>query len=48
VNCYNRVNLEYCPTEEMIADIITKGLSHEQFHDLCTKLSVVPMSYLLN
>ena len=36
------VKLEYCPTEE-IADIFTKGLSHEQFRNLRTKVGVVSM-----
>ena len=26
-----RVELEYCPTEKMIADILTKGLPQDQF-----------------
>ena len=25
------VKLQYCPTEEMIADMLTKGLSHDRF-----------------
>ena len=29
------VKLQYCPTEEMIADILTKGLPQEQFKKLC-------------
>ena len=30
VNCDNE-KFEYCPTEDMMADMFTKGLSHEQF-----------------
>ena len=25
------IKLKYCPTKEMIADILTKGLNHERF-----------------
>ena len=35
------VKLEYCPTEEMTADIFTKGLNREQFCKLRTKAGVV-------
>ena len=27
------VELKYCPTNDMIADMLTKGVSHEKFHD---------------
>ena len=29
--------LEYCPTVKMVADILTKGLSHESFCKHCDK-----------
>lgn len=35
------VKLEYCPTEEMTADIFTKGLSREQFCKLRNKTGIV-------
>jgi len=35
------VKLEYCPTEEMVADIFTKALANEQFRKLQTKVGVV-------
>ena len=27
----NRINIEYCPTEDMIADTLTKALNEKQF-----------------
>ena len=39
VNCGN-VKLEYCPTEDMMADMFTKGLSREQFSNFDTKLEL--------
>jgi len=29
--CRTSIKLEYCPTSEMIADILTKGLNRERF-----------------
>ena len=34
------VQLKYCPTEEMTADMLTKGLSHDQFVKLQAQLQV--------
>ena len=36
------VNLKYCPTEEMIADILTKPLSKGKFTLLRTKMGLQP------
>ena len=36
------INLEYCPTREMAADIFTKGLAREQFCTLRSKTGIVP------
>lgn len=30
-----KINLEYCPTEDMTADILTKGLNRELFVKHC-------------
>ena len=38
------VKLEYCPTTEMTADILTKGLSRESFDKLCEKSGVVELT----
>ncbi len=32
----NTIELQYCRTDDMIADILTKGLTHEKFSRLCT------------
>jgi hypothetical protein len=37
------IKLEYCPTEEMTADIFTKGLSREQFCKLRDKAGIVEL-----
>ena len=38
------VQLKYCPTVEMMADMLTKGLSHDQFVKLqyFTGIKVMP------
>ena len=36
------VNLKYCPTEEIIADILTKPLSKRKFTLLHTKMGLQP------
>ena len=35
------IKLEYCPSKEMIADFLTKGLLREQFCYLCEKAGIV-------
>ena len=37
----NIVKIKYCPTEEMVADIFTKGLSCEQFCKLRKKAGII-------
>ena len=37
------INLEYCPTQDMIADSLTKGLPRPQFEKLRLKLGVVKL-----
>ncbi len=32
----NTIELQYCRTDDMIADILTKGLTHEKFSRLYT------------
>ena len=39
----NVVQLQYCPMEEMIADMLTKGLSYDQFTKLQHLAGVRPM-----
>ena len=38
------IKLEYCPTEQMVADIFTKGLSRELFCRLRDKAGIIPMN----
>lgn len=33
--------LEYCPTEDMVADVLTKALAREQHHMLTTSMGLV-------
>lgn len=35
------VNIEYCPTEEMIADLFTKGLAKEKFNKFRDKCNLI-------
>lgn len=35
-----QVNLEYCPTQDMLADIMTKPIVAAQFNSLRTKLGI--------
>ena len=35
------IELKYCPTNEMVADILTKGLAHQQFSFLRGKAGIV-------
>jgi hypothetical protein len=37
----NQIAIEYCPTEEMIADLATKGLTKSKFNYLRDKLGIV-------
>ena len=37
------VNVEYCPTQQMIADMLTKGLPREQFNKLRDMAGIKPM-----
>ena len=39
------VKLNYCPTEEMIADILTKGLLNEQFAKLPNMAGIVAITF---
>ena len=36
------IELEYCPTNEMVADILTKGLAQQPFSFLREKTGIVP------
>lgn len=36
------IELQYCPTNEMLADVLTKGLAHEKFSILRERAGVVP------
>ena len=40
-----RIKLSYCPTEDMIADILTKGLSMKQFEKLRELAGVTELIY---
>ena len=37
------MELQYCPTEEMVADMLTKGLSQERFTKLRLMSGVTEM-----
>ena len=39
----NTIQLEYCPTEEMTADLFTKGLGREQFCNLRDMVGVIQL-----
>ncbi|KAF2357340.1 hypothetical protein FHG87_011901 [Trinorchestia longiramus] len=39
--CTKEINLVYCPSNDMLADMFTKGLSAEKFSRLRRKLGVV-------
>ena len=36
----NLINLRYCPTEEMTADVLTKSLPRERFEKLRKKMGL--------
>jgi len=36
----NQVILEYCPTEDMLADMMTKAIGASRFRELCDKLGI--------
>ena len=38
------IQLKYCPTNEMLADMLTKGITHEKFARLCNRCGVKDMS----
>lgn len=40
-----RIKLSYCPTENMIGDILTKGLPTKQFEKLCHLAGVTELIY---
>ena len=35
------IKLEYCPTNQMLADMFTKGLNHEQFCKLRSQAGII-------
>ena len=35
-----RMNVEYCPTDEMIADVLTKALSRQKFEYFSARMGV--------
>ncbi len=37
------IELKYCPTYEMVADMLTKGLAQQQFCALREKAGIVPL-----
>ena len=34
------MEIVYCPTEDMIADMLTKGLSQDKFEKLCVMIGI--------
>ena len=42
------IRLKYCPTNEMVADILTKGLAQQQFSFLREKAGIVPKNLELS
>ncbi len=43
---HKQVELKYCPTKEMIADILTKPIPRDQFKLLCKRIAMMPRSSL--
>ncbi len=37
------IELQYSPSQEMVADMLTKSLAQDQFYYLCDKAGIVPM-----
>ncbi len=37
------IELQYCPSQDMVADMLTKGLARDQFYYLRDKAGMVPM-----
>ena len=42
-NAYENKTIQpkHCPTDKMIADVVTKGLPRPQFEKLCSKLALL-------
>ena len=40
---YKNVEIVYCPTEDMIADMLTKGVSQDKFEKLCEMIGIRKM-----
>ena len=40
---HGTILLQYCPTEQMVADILTKPLAREHFGQLCSAMGLVPI-----
>ena len=38
-----KIHLQYCPTQEMIADLLTKGLSRPQYEKLREEFGVTKL-----
>jgi len=41
------INVEYCPTENMLADLMTKGLPHERHKRLLRSMGVGSSDYTI-
>lgn len=44
----NTIELNYCPTDDMIADILTKPLPKGRYEILCRKMGLEKVKFLLN
>ena len=43
-SCKNKnVEIVHCPTEDMMADMLTKGLSQDKFEKLCEIIGIKEM-----
>ena len=40
------IMLKYCPTSQMIADILTKGLSCDSFCELCAQSGLIEQCHV--
>jgi hypothetical protein len=40
---HGEINVKYCPTEDMLADLFTKALGSPKHEELCKKLEMLEL-----